>query len=31
MTHDLASQTPGGQWFTTIQAVLPGGALVNAA
>jgi hypothetical protein len=24
LTHDLESQTPGGQWFTTIQAVQPG-------
>ena len=24
MTHDLESQAPGGQWFTTIQATQPG-------
>ena len=32
LTHDISSQTPGGPWFTTIQAILPGGSpLPNAA
>ena len=29
LTHDLASQTPGGPWFTTIQATQPGIVLMS--